>query len=64
MASTPMDLDATGSSTPNGNTLQISRAPGGLTTQLSDVMSTFRPTKVRGRAMLPPRRPVACLDVD
>lgn len=47
MASTPMDIDAPGSSTPNGNSLQISRAPGGTTSQLSDVMSTFRPTKVR-----------------
>ena len=47
MASTPMDLDAPGSSTPNGNSLQISRAPGGTTSQLSDIMSTFRPTKVR-----------------
>lgn len=49
MASTPMDIDAPGSSTPNGNSLQISRAPGGTTSQLSDIISTFRPTKVRTR---------------
>lgn len=54
MASTPMDIDASGSATPNGNSLQISRAPGGATSQLSEVMSTFRPTKVRSRRWFNP----------
>ncbi|SPO00570.1 related to histone methyltransferase [Cephalotrichum gorgonifer] len=52
MASTPMDIDAPGSSTPNGNLLQVSRAPGGSTSQLSEVISTFRPTKLFRREHL------------
>lgn len=47
MASTPMDIDR--SNTPNGSSLNIHRTIGATASvsNLSDVISNFRPTKVR-----------------
>jgi hypothetical protein len=50
MASTPMDLDRPSGTTPAAPYLNIHRTiPSGTssTSNLSDVISTFRPTKVR-----------------
>lgn len=46
MSSTPMDIDHAAS---NGSSLNIHRTLGGTSAEsnLSDVISTFRPTKVR-----------------
>lgn len=47
MASTPMDLDYRDSTPANGTSLNITRSlNANNTSQLSDVVSTFRPTKV------------------
>ncbi|EEY20888.1 WD repeat-containing protein [Verticillium alfalfae VaMs.102] len=45
MASTPMDLDRDAAST-NGNSLNITRNTPSSTSRVSDVISSFRPTKL------------------
>lgn len=48
MSSTPMDLDRPSGASSNGPSLNIQRSLGGTSSvsNLSDVMSSFRPTKV------------------
>lgn len=50
MSSTLMDLDRPTGASSNGQSLNIQRSLGGTASvsNLSDVMPSFRPTKVRG----------------
>ncbi|TDZ30356.1 WD repeat-containing protein 82 [Colletotrichum sidae] len=68
MASTPMDVDHRESTPGNGTSLNITRALAtSNTSQLSDVISTFRPTKLFKRDDIKDGRPqphVLSLDFD
>ncbi|KAF4918057.1 WD repeat-containing protein 82 [Colletotrichum aenigma] len=68
MASTPMDLDYRDSTPANGTSLNITRSlNANNTSQLSDVVSTFRPTKLFKRDDIKDGRPqphVLSLDFD
>ncbi|KAM0334039.1 hypothetical protein ACHAQA_001059 [Verticillium albo-atrum] len=67
MASTPMDLDRDAAPTTNGTSLNITRTTANSTSRVSEVIQSFRPTKLFRRDDIKDGRPtphVLSLDFD